>query len=456
MNLDHRTVAAVSTGQAPGGIGVVRISGPQALAVGERVFRARSGKRLGSMAGYTAAMGGVYSPDGEKVDDCIALVFRGPKSYTGEDVVELSCHGGLYLTRRVLGEVLAQGAEPAGPGEFTRQAFLNGKLDLAQAESVMELIGAGGEQAARLARAGSSGALSGRISRIAAGLEELAAHLAAWADFPEEDVEAVSAGEAEAALSLAEQALVKLLAGFDKGRVYREGLCTVIAGRPNAGKSTLMNLLSGRERSIVTPHPGTTRDVVEGLAAVGGVPLRLADTAGLRESTDPVEQIGVAAAWERLRTAQLVLAVFDGSREWEAEDLQLLEELEGLPTVPIVNKADLEQRLDLDVLRSRFGGFVRLSAARGLGLDQLEAAILEKLGAADFDPGDGELFTQRQQAAAQRALDAVRQGKEALCLTLDAVTVCVETALEALLELTGQRASEQIVDQVFERFCVGK
>lgn len=458
MDQRNRTVAAVSTGQAPGGIGLVRVSGPEALAVGDRVFRSRSEKRLREMAGYTAAMGGIYSSDGEKLDDCVALVFRGPKSYTGEDVVEFSCHGGLYLTRRVLGEVLAQGAEPAGPGEFTRQAFLNGKLDLTQAESVMELIGAGGEQAARMAQAGSSGALSRRLEGIIQGLEDLASHLAAWADFPEEDVGEVSAAEVEAGLSRAEGALSRLLSGFDQGRVYREGVRTVIAGRPNAGKSTLMNLLSGRERSIVTPYPGTTRDVVEEPVSVGGIPLLLADTAGLRESQDPVEAIGVAAAKDRMHAAQLVLAVFDGSRELNGEDLQLMEELKNIPAIAILNKADLKQQVDAEKIQERFGGYVRLSAAQGTGLEELEKGLAEKLGTADFNPVDGELFTDRQRAAAQQALDAVRQGQEAIALglTLDAVTVCVEDALGALLELTGQRVSEQVVDRVFEQFCVGK
>ncbi len=451
-----RTVAAISTGQAPGGIGVVRISGPQALAVGERVFRARSGRPLTGMAGYSAAVGGIYSAEGEKLDDCVALVFRGPKSYTGEDVVELSCHGGLYLTRRVLSEVLTQGADPAGPGEFTRQAFLNGKLDLAQAESVMELIGAGGEQAARLAQAGSSGALSKRIAGIISDLEKLAVHLAAWADFPEEDVDEVSVEETEKALDQAEQELAKLLTGFDKAKVYREGLRTVIVGRPNVGKSTLMNLLSGRERSIVTPHPGTTRDVVEEPVSVGGIPLLLADTAGLRESSDPVEKIGVAVARERLGSAQLVLAVFDGSRELGREDLDLMEELKTLPVIAVVNKSDLEHRMDTEKIGQALGGLVRISAAQGSGLKELEDMLVKKLGGSDFHPVDGELFTQRQQAAVQRAWESLRQGRDALALTLDAVTVCVENALDALFELTGQKVSEQVVDQVFEQFCVGK
>lgn len=454
----NRTIAAISTGQAPGGIGVVRISGPEALSVAGRIFRAKSGKRLEELSGYQAALGGVFDRTGEKLDDCVALVFRAPKSYTGENVAELSCHGGLYLTRRVLEAALGAGAAPAGPGEFTRQAFLNGKLDLAQAESVMELIGAQGRQAARLALAGTEGLLSKRIEGLVGDLKGTAAHLAAWADFPEEDVEEVTGRELDGSLRRAEESLANLLAGFERGRMYREGLRTVIAGRPNVGKSTLMNLLAGRERSIVTPYPGTTRDVVEEPVTLAGVPLLLADTAGLRSTSDPVEEIGVAAARERVRSAQLVLAVFDFSRELGEEDRQLIEALREVPAIGVVNKTDLPGRLDMNVIRAAFPEHVALSAGQGTGLRELEEAVARLLGAGNFDPGDGELFTLRQRGAVDRALDAVRQGREALAMgmTWDAVTVCVEDALSALYELTGQKASEEVVDQVFEQFCVGK
>ncbi|WP_322175324.1 tRNA uridine-5-carboxymethylaminomethyl(34) synthesis GTPase MnmE [Acutalibacter caecimuris] len=452
------TIAAISTGQAPGGIGVVRISGPKAIEVGERLFRPVSGKKLKGMAGYTAAYGGIYTPAGEKLDDGVALVFLAPKSYTGEDVLEISCHGGLYVTRQVLHAVLDAGAVPAGPGEFTRRAFLNGKMDLAQAESVMELIGAGGREAARLARAGGSGALSRRIDGIAGRLEGLAAHLAAWADFPEEDVEEATAAETDGVLAACQDSLQELLAGFAKGKIYREGLRTVIAGRPNVGKSTLMNLLAGRARSIVTPYPGTTRDVVEETVSLGGVPLLLADTAGLRATCDPVEEIGVAVARERIATAQLVLAVFDGSRPLEEEDVALMDSLVSLPAIAVVNKVDLPGRLDVERLRGGFPQVVCLSASSGTGLEELGQAVAALFGTAGFDPSDGELFNDRQRFAAQWAWEALCRGREAIeaGMTLDAVTVCVEEALGALFELTGRKVSEEVADAVFAQFCVGK
>ena len=454
----EKTIAAISTAPAPGGIGMVRISGKDAFAVADRVFRGVSGRAVSQMKGYTAQLGGAFTPAGERLDDVVALVYRSPKSYTGENVVELSCHGGLYVTKRLLQLVLDAGASPAGPGEFTRRAFLNGKVDLAQAEAVMGVIGASGEQALKAAQAGSSGVLSKKIQAIKAQLLVQASHLAAWADFPEEDVPAVEEQELLSAIRAGEESLTLLLAGFERGRMYREGLSTVIAGRPNAGKSTLMNLLSGCERSIVTQYAGTTRDVVEETVLLGGIPLRLADTAGLRDTADPVESIGVQAAKKRLATAQLVLAVFDSSQELQKEDWELMESLKGVPAIAIVNKTDLPTVIDGEAVQQHFEKTVFLSAAQGEGLEELEQALSEILDTKEFHPEEGVLFTQRQRADAQTALDSLREGEQAMALgmTLDAVTVCVEDALNALSALTGEQVSEEIVDRVFEEFCVGK
>lgn len=454
----EKTIAAISTAPAPGGIGIVRISGKEAFTVADRVFRGVSGKAICEMKGYTAQLGGAYTAAGEKLDDVVALVFRGPKSYTGEDVVELSCHGGLYVTKRLLQVTLDAGASPAGPGEFTRRAFLNGKLDLAQAEAVMGIIGASGEQAMKAAEAGSSGLLSRKIQEVKDGLMTQASHLAAWADFPEEDVPEVEEEELLSGIRRGKEALKELLRGFDRGRMYREGLATVIAGRPNAGKSTLMNLLSGCERSIVTQYAGTTRDVVEETVLLAGVPLRLADTAGIRETEDPVESIGVQAARKRLETAQLVLAVFDSSQSLTKEDRELMDSLGDVPSIAIVNKTDLPTEIDVEEIQSRFEKTVFLSAANGEGLPELEQAVSEILDTKDFHPEEGVLFTQRQRSDAQRALESLAEGENALLggMTWDAVTVCVEDALNALSALTGEHVSEEIIDQVFEEFCVGK
>ena len=388
----------------------------------------------------------------------MALVFAAPASFTGEDVVELSCHGGVFIMRRVLEAVLAAGAAPAGPGEFTRRAFVNGKLGLTEAEAVMQVISAQGAQSARAARAGKEGALEKKIAGIRERLIDAAAHLAAWADYPDDDVPQVNEEELFQALEDAKQALNRLLRQFDAGRAIREGVDTVIVGRPNVGKSTLMNLLAGCERSIVTQYAGTTRDVVEDTVILGDILLRLADTAGIRTTDDPVESIGVTIAKNRLQNAQLVLAVFDASVPLEEEDKKLIAELEGIPTVAIVNKTDLEPRIDMAYIQRVFSQVVSISARNGEGLEQLEQACAQVLETGALNPSEGMLYTERQRDDAKQALSCVEEAISAMemGMTLDAVTVSVEGAVSALLELTGERATEAVVDSVFAQFCVGK
>ena len=454
---DRSTIAAISTAQAPGGIGIVRISGPGAREVADRVFRSPKGKKVADAAGYTALYGWVFDGE-EKLDEAVALVFAAPASFTGEDVVELSCHGGVFIMRRVLEAVLAAGAAPAGPGEFTRRAFVNGKLGLTEAEAVMQVISAQGAQSARAARAGKEGALEKKIAGIRERLIDAAAHLAAWADYPDDDVPQVNEEELFQALRDAKQALDRLLRQFDAGRAIREGVDTVIVGRPNVGKSTLMNLLAGCERSIVTQYAGTTRDVVEDTVILGDILLRLADTAGIRTTDDPVESIGVTIAKNRLQNAQLVLAVFDASVPLEEEDKTLIAELEGIPTVAIVNKTDLEPRIDMAYIQRVFSQVVSISARNGEGLEQLEQACAQVLETGALNPSEGMLYTERQRDDAKQALSCVEEAISAMemGMTLDAVTVSVEGAVSALLELTGERATEAVVDSVFAQFCVGK
>lgn len=451
------TIAAISTAQAPGGIGIVRISGPQARQVADRVFRSPKGKKVADAPGYTALYGWVYEGE-EKLDEAIALVFASPASFTGEDVVELSCHGGVFMMRRVLEAVLEAGAAPAGPGEFTRRAFLNGKIGLTEAEAVMQVISAQGLQSARAARAGKEGALERKIVSIREALIDAAAHLAAWADYPDDDVPQVDEKELLAALREAKKELDRLLRQFDAGRAIREGVDTVIVGRPNVGKSTLMNLLAGCERSIVTQYAGTTRDVVEDTVVLGDILLRLADTAGIRDTDDPVESIGVNIAKNRLQHAQLVLAVFDASVPLEQEDWGLIQELSQAPAVAVINKTDLEPKMELASIEKAFSQVVFISARNGEGLEELQRACAQVLDTASLNPAEGMLYTERQRDDAKQALACVEEalGAMEVGMTLDAVTVSVEGAVSALLELTGERATEAVVDSVFAQFCVGK
>lgn len=451
-------IAAIATPPAAAGIGVIRLSGEDAIAVADKVFRPlSSSKTLSAQAGYTALYGHVYDADGD-IDDCVALVFRAPHSYTGENVVEFSCHGGLYLLRRCLRACIAAGAVPAEAGEFTKRAFLNGKMDLTGADAVMDLIGAGGALAARAALAAREGSIFRRTEQIKAKLLAVAAQNAAYVDYPDDDIPELSPQVLDGTLAEAEASLSELLRTFDAGRLLREGVDTAIVGTPNVGKSTLMNRLSGTERSIVTATAGTTRDVVEDSVRVGDFVLRLSDTAGIRETDEEAEAIGIRRARERMQGAALVLAVFDGSRPLNADDLALAQEAAGSHTIAILNKADQPLQADVSALQRYISHIVPLSAKTGEGVDTLTATIAEVTGMAGLDENTGILTTERQRSGVSRAMEAVREAREALdCgLAIDAAAVSIDAAIAALQELTGERASESVVNEVFARFCVGK
>ena len=450
------TIAAITTPPAPAGLGVIRVSGDTAVDVCERVFRAANQQPLSSLAGYQAAYGHVFDREGD-IDDCVALVFRAPHSYTGENTVELSCHGGTYLLRRVLRAVLEAGAQMAQSGEFTRRAFLNGKMDLSGAEAVMDLIGAQGRLAAKTALSAREGALFRRLDSVKTTLVSLSAQIAAFIDYPDDDVPPLPTDELVASLTQAKTTLSALLATADAGRVLREGIDTAIIGSPNVGKSTLMNLLSGCERSIVTDIAGTTRDIVEETVLLGDVQLRLSDTAGLHDTDDTVESLGVKRAWERLESAALLLAVFDGSRPLDDEDRKILKALDGKTAVVIVNKSDLSPSVP-EALGHCEHPIVPLCAKNGDGLLTLTAAVEAVTGVAALSSDSVILGNERQRNAAARCLDGVTAAMDALSsgLAEDAAAVCIDDALTAVLELTGERVSDAVVSEVFARFCVGK
>lgn len=451
------TIAAIASAQGIGGIGVIRISGENALDIADKVFKSVSDKKIKNMKGYTATYGKIYDGD-EAIDSGVALVFLAPHSYTGENVVEISCHGGLYVTKRVLRAVISAGAVMAEGGEFTKRAYLNGKLDLTEAEAVMNVISARGEQSSRAALAVMDGKLRQKIDSINENLINSAAHLSAWADYPEDDIPVVGKDNLLNTLKYCSDELEQLLQNYDAGRAMREGVNTVIAGRPNVGKSTLMNLLSGCERSIVTNIPGTTRDIVEETVMLGDIPLCLSDTAGIRITDDPVESIGVERAKKKIKQAGLVLAVFDSSQELSDDDRELVELLNGCPSVAIINKTDLEQKLDIDYIKNKIENVVMISALTGDGTKQLENTVADIIGTSSLDPSVAVLATERQRDASQKALSYINEAIEAIefDITLDAVTVIIEDAISSLLELTGERASEAVVDSVFSHFCVGK
>lgn len=455
--MNDETIAAIATANGVGGVGIIRISGENSKAVADKVFKSISGKKIADMKGYTASYGKVYD-NNELIDEAVALVFNAPHSYTGEDVVEISCHGGLYITKRVLRAVLKNGAVTAEPGEFTKRAFLNGKMGLTEAESIMDIISAKGAQSARAALSCMEGALRKRIDSVCGKLVEDAAHLSAWADYPEDEIPEVNIDELKQSLIECKRELLNLLNQYDAGKVIREGVDTVIAGRPNVGKSTLMNLLSGCERSIVTNIPGTTRDIIEETVMLGEIPLNLSDTAGIRSTKDPVESIGVQKAKERILRAGLVFAVFDSSQPLSDDDRELIELLKDSPAVAVINKTDLKQEIDAGFIEQRIKHIVYISALSGDGAEELEREVGNIVGTSNLDPSEGILATERQRSSAENALASVKEALNAIDMgiTLDAVTVVIEDAINSLLELTGERVTEKVVDNVFSHFCVGK
>ena len=461
------TIAAIATPQAAGGISVIRISGSDAFVVADSVFRPVSGRKLAEYKGYTAAYGHILcGNDGGELDDGVATVFRAPHSYTGENVVEISCHGGLLITRKVLRACLDNGARLAGPGEFTRRAFLNGKMSLTQAEAVADLISAGSERSLRAAHSAMDGALYRKIRSITESLLAVSSHLAAYIDYPEEDVDELTVQDIDRICRDSLGQLRQLLANFERGRLIREGVDTVIIGKPNVGKSTLMNLLSGCARSIVTNIPGTTRDVVEETVNLGDVVLRLADTAGIRETDNPVEKIGVDIALSRLETAGLVLAVFDLSEPLSDEDRKIIgriREMPRLPVVAVLNKTHLPPVLDTEEIVGIFPHSVQLSAGGSMeeqeqAIETLNQVIGSMLMLDGFDPSAASLANERQRSAAAQAADCLQEVVHTIeaGYTLDAVDVALESALSALFELSGEKVSDTVIDQVFEKFCVGK
>ncbi len=465
------TIAAIAAGGgAPSAIGVVRISGPDCFAACGRVFR--SARPFGELEARRMVLGEFLDREGRVLDRGLAVRFPGPRSYTGEDSAEFHCHGSPVVLREVLAALFAAGARQAGPGEFTKRAFLNGRLDLTQAEAVIDLIDAETAAAARNAAAQLDGGLRRALEPIQEALLDITSRFYAVVDYPDEDIQDAGPEEIAAALRQAGDALTALLSTCKRGKVLKRGVRTAIVGLPNAGKSSLLNALAGYERAIVTDIPGTTRDTVEESVLCGGVLLRLIDTAGLRETEDQVEKLGMERSRRAMEEAELILLVRDGAAEdcpenrahWEAEALLLNQVARtGKPWLCVESKCDLTgpHAFSVGLIQkdaNNPAACLCVSSVTGYGLDKLENAVAALFPAGD--PGEaGSLLTdQRQEEAADRARAAVRRALEALenGLTPDAALTDAEEALDAIGELTGRTAKEEIVERIFSRFCVGK
>lgn len=455
-------IAAIATGSARTAIGIVRLSGEGCFALCDRVFAPAGGVPLSAAEPRKLLYGAVLDRQGRVIDRALAVRFPAPASYTGEDCAELQCHGSPAALGELMDALCALGARQARPGEFTRRAFLNGRMDLTEAEGVIDLIDAETAAAARNAAGQLSGSLRRGIEGVYDALAELSARFCAVVDYPDEDLEDVQPAQIMAVLKQAEGSLGRLLATCDRGRVLKSGVAAAIVGRPNAGKSSLLNALAGFDRSIVTSLPGTTRDTVEERVVCGGVLLRLIDTAGLRETEDAVEKLGVERARAALERAELALAVVDHSVGLTAEDEAVLKQAGRCRHWILVwSKCDLPMADGVRCVEFVPGAapaaIVSVSSVTGEGLDELEAAVAELFPAGDA-PAGGVLTNARQEEAVSRARDAVRRALEALeiGLTPDAALTDVEEALSALGELTGKTVREDIVSRIFARFCVGK
>lgn len=449
------TIAAIATGSGRAAIGIIRISGPEAISVLERVFFP-DGAPLARRGPGRLVYGELRDAEGQRIDRCLATFSKAPHSYTGEDTAELHCHGSAAVLAAGLEALFCAGARQARAGEFTRRAFLNGKMDLTQAEAVIDLIDAETVPAARNAAGQLTGALSRRITEIYDHLVDLMAHFHAVLDYPDEEIEPFEAQEIAESVSHAAQSLEALRDTYRRGRQLTRGIATAIAGAPNVGKSSLLNALLGYERAIVTSLPGTTRDTVEEKVMFGGVLLRLIDTAGLRESGDAVEQLGIARSRAALEDAELVFLVLDGSRPLNAEDWEALEASRGAPNrLVMINKTDLPCAIGPEMLPEE--RCIQISALKGSGLDALEREVARLFACGA--PPDGQLLTNARQAEAiHRAAGYLRGVREALesGMPPDGVLSDVESALSALGEVTGRSLSEDVTARIFERFCVGK
>lgn len=457
---EETTIAAIATAPGEGGIGIVRISGSQAADVADALFHTKKIKSFHEAEPYRLYFGHVVRKD-QRVDEGLAVYMKAPHSYTGEDVVEIQIHGSTEALRETLELALENGALPASRGEFTKRAFLNGRLDLSQAEAVMDIIEARGSAALSQAESHLSGALSRFVKMSRDELTDLITKLEVTIDYPEEDLEDLTNEQIGEGLDGIEKSLSSLLKRSEEGRIIKDGLRTAIVGRPNAGKSSLLNALLQEDRAIVTDIPGTTRDTIEESIKIGGVPLVLMDTAGLRETDNKVEKIGIERAKKSMEQADLVLAVIDGSHPLEKEDKELLSSLKGRKSMVILNKYDLPQEVDEEEIKALAGEVpvVSISARYGSGMEELEEALRRLTETQDRDAGRRLFLTNlRHVDLVKKALEAVRRAQKSLQdgMPADCITVDLVEAWNRMGEITGETVDNELINKIFERFCVGK
>lgn len=458
--MQEETISAVITALGEGAVGIVRISGEKALAVGERMFRAASGKKLADYAPNTLVYGHIYEDD-SLIDEVLAVFMKAPRSYTAEDVVEIQCHGGIQSLRKILELSYKEGARPAEAGEFTKRAFLNGRIDLTQAEAVMDIIRSRSEASLKLAVRQQNGQLAKALRSLRKDLVDVIVNLEAVIDYPEEDIEDVTFTKVQESIANSCVKIQHLLAHAHTGKILREGLRTAIVGRPNVGKSSLLNALLKEDRAIVSEYAGTTRDVIEEQLLLDGVPLVLADTAGIRQTDDYVEQIGVEKSKQHLQDAELVICVVDGSEKLTQEDEEILEAAKAKPYVIIVNKSDKDIHDNLLALQERFGKeqVMALSAKTTEGIEEFTAWLKNFVYGSEGALSDG-VYVQnaRHEQLLREALNFLEDAGFAAesMLPYDCIVIDVRNAIDLLGEITGDTVQDEIINEIFSRFCIGK
>lgn len=452
------TIAAISTPRGEGGIGIVRLSGDKAFEITEKIFHAKSGKKISEMRNFSINYGHIYD-DENLIDEVMVSVMKAPNTYTKEDIVEINCHGGLIVTEKILETVLKYGARHSEPGEFTRRAFLNGRIDLTQAEATIDIIHGKTEKSVALSLNQLRGDLKEQIEHLKKLVLDVAAHINVVLDYPEEGIDDPLPANLVGNLEEVIETTDRLIKSYDKGKMIKEGIKTAIVGKPNVGKSSLLNSVLKEDRAIVTHIPGTTRDVIEEVVNLKGIPLVLVDTAGIRNTDDIVENIGVEKSKKMIENADLILFVVDGARELEEEDLKIHDAIQADKVIGIINKIDMERKADISKL-TKVTKWIEISAKENLGIDEMEDEIYNHIvdGSIEDSSQKITITNVRHKSALEKTKQYVENMFETinLGLPMDLLAVDIKGALDSLSEVTGEISSEDLLDHIFSNFCVGK